>query len=133
MNEPQEERYGTDEFAAGRSSDDRMSRSNASGQLHDGQATDQKQTWTPLFPSDQADSFKVRWMQIQSGFVDEPRKAVEQADQLIAEVMKALAGSFADERHNLEQQWDRGSDVSTEDLRLGLRRYRSFFDRLLSI
>jgi len=133
VNEPQEERYGTDEFAAGRSSDDRMSRSSASGQPHDGQATDQKQTWTPLFPSDQADSFKVRWMQIQSGFVDEPRKAVEQADQLIAEVMKALAGSFADERRDLEQQWDRGGDVSTEDLRLGLRRYRSFFDRLLSV
>lgn len=133
MNEQQEERYGTADFAAGRERDDRMGRSGESGEQRDGDTTGQEQQWTPLFPSDEAESFKGRWTTIQSGFVDEPRQAVEQADQLIAEVMKALAGSFADERRNLEQQWDRGGDVSTEDLRLGLRRYRSFFDRLLSI
>lgn len=129
MNEQQEERYGTADVAAGRASDDRMGRSGS----YDEETTGQERQWAPLFPSDQAESFKGRWTSIQSGFVDEPRQAVEQADQLIAEVMKALAGSFADERRNLEQQWDRGDDVSTEDLRLGLRRYRSFFDRLLSI
>jgi len=133
MNEQQEERYGTADFAAGRARDDRAGRTGDSGEQYDGETTGQEQKWTPLFPTDQADSFKGRWTSIQSGFVDEPRQAVEQADQLIAEVMKALAGSFADERRNLEQQWDRGGDVSTEDLRLGLRRYRSFFDRLLSI
>ncbi len=87
----------------------------------------------PLFPSDQAETFKSRWTTIQSGFVDEPRRAVEQADSLIAEVMKSLAGSFADERETLERQWGKGNDVSTEDLRVGLQRYRSFFDRLLSV
>ena len=70
---------------------------------------------------------------MQTGFVDEPRAAVEQADALVAEVMKRLADSFATERQALEQQWSRGDDVSTEELRLALRRYRSFFDRLLSV
>jgi len=129
MNEQQEERYGTADFAAGHAPDDRM----GSSGNYDGATTNQAKQWTPLFPSNEAESFKGRWTSIQSSFVDEPRQAVEQADQLIAEVMKALAGSFAEERRNLEQQWDRGGDVSTEDLRLGLRRYRSFFDRLLSI
>ena len=88
---------------------------------------------TPLFATDQAESFRSRWTAVQSGFVDEPRRAVEQADSLIAEVMKSLAASFAEERQSLERQWDQGDDVSTEDLRVGLQRYRSFFDRLLSV
>ena len=62
----------------------------------------------------------------------EPRKAVEQADGLVASAMKRLAEVFAEERSKLEQQWDRGDSVSTEDLRLALRRYRSFFERLLA-
>jgi hypothetical protein len=65
--------------------------------------------------------------------VDEPRQAVERADGLVARVTKRLAEGFAGERGRLEEQWTRGGDVSTEDLRLALRRYRSFFDRLLSI
>lgn len=68
---------------------------------------------------------------MQSAFVDEPRKAVEEGDKLVATVMRRLAEGFANERSNLENQWARGGDVSTEDLRLALRRYRSFFDRLL--
>jgi hypothetical protein len=64
--------------------------------------------------------------------VDEPRHAVEQADSLVAEMMQHLAQLFADERSKLEAQWTRGEDVSTEDLRVALQRYRSFFDRLLS-
>lgn len=88
---------------------------------------------TPLFPSDQAQQLHSRWESIQAGFVDEPRRAVEQADGLVAEVIKSLAETFASERSNLEQQWGRGDDISTEDLRLALQRYRSFFDRLLSM
>jgi len=65
--------------------------------------------------------------------VDEPRNAVQEADGLVASAMKRLAEVFAQERSKLEQQWDRGDDVSTEDLRLALQRYRSFFHRLLSI
>src|SRR5438876_7540017 len=86
-----------------------------------------------LFPENEANDFRTRWTDIQTGFVDEPRRAVEQADALVAEVIKRLANSFAEERSKLEGQWGRGDDVSTEDLRVALRRYRSFFDRLLSV
>ena len=93
-------------------------------------AVDEKMT---LFPANQAQDFRTRWESIQTGFVDEPRQAVEQADALVAETIKRLAEVFAEERTKLEGQWDRGDDVSTEDLRMALRRYRSFFDRLLSV
>jgi hypothetical protein len=86
-----------------------------------------------LFPGGEAQSFQSRWSEIQIGFVDEPRRSVEQADSLVAEVMQRLAQVFADERARLEQQWDRGEDTDTEALRQALRRYRSFFDRLLSL
>ena len=88
---------------------------------------------TPLFPSNEADGFRSRWDSVQGSFVDQPRQAVEQADSLVAEVIKRLADSFATERGKLEEQWGRGDDVDTEDLRLALQRYRSFFDRLLSV
>jgi hypothetical protein len=87
---------------------------------------------TPLFPDDELHNFRARWDQIQTSFVDEPRQAVEQADSLVANVVKRIAEQFSDERAKLEQQWAKGDNVSTEDLRQGLRRYRSFFDRLLS-
>lgn len=87
----------------------------------------------PLFPSGEVDGFRSRWVEVQTGFVDEPRNAVEQADGLVAEMMKRLAQVFADERGKLEEQWSRGDDISTEDLRQALRRYRSFMDRLLSV
>lgn len=77
-------------------------------------------------------NLRRRWTDVQAGFVDEPRQAVKQADSLVAEVIKQLAETFAQERTHLEQQWDRGGDVSTEDLRVALRRYRTFFERLLS-
>jgi len=88
---------------------------------------------TPLFPADELEGLRGRWSGIQTAFVDEPRKAVEQADGLVASAMKRLAEVFAEERSKLEQQWDRGDNVSTEDLRIALQRYRSFFHRLLSI
>ncbi|HZQ95987.1 MAG TPA: hypothetical protein VFA67_13315 [Candidatus Sulfotelmatobacter sp.] len=88
---------------------------------------------TSLFPANELEDLRTRWKEIQTGFVDEPRKAVEQADGLVASAMKRLAEVFAQERSGLEQQWDRGDNVSTEDLRVALQRYRSFFDRLLSI
>jgi hypothetical protein len=88
---------------------------------------------TPLLSSEEAKDFRVRWDAVQISFVDEPRRAVEEADGLVVIVMKRLAEIFADERAKLESQWDRGAEVSTEDLRLALRRYRSFFSRLLSV
>ena len=87
----------------------------------------------PLFNEEESDSFRARWFAIQADFVDEPRRSVEEADQLVASVMKRLAEVFADARQNLEQDWGSGDDVSTEDLRVALRRYRSFFDRLLTV
>jgi hypothetical protein len=88
---------------------------------------------TPLFAGNEADDFRHRWTDIQAAFVDEPRKAVENADGLVASAMKRLAEIFAQERATLEGQWAQGNDVNTEDLRIALRRYRSFFDRLLSV
>ena len=88
---------------------------------------------TALFPENESKDFHKRWTDIQTGFVDEPRRAVERADELVAEVIKRLADSFAQERSKLEGQWGRGNNVSTEDLRVALQRYRAFFDRLLNI
>jgi hypothetical protein len=86
----------------------------------------------PLVGEDATRDVQSRWERIQGSFVDEPRRAVEEADSLVAELMQQLAQSFAQERERLEGQWDRGDKVSTEDLRVALQRYRSFFDRLLS-
>jgi hypothetical protein len=88
---------------------------------------------TPLFPNNELESLRNRWSEVQTAFVDEPRSAVEKADGLVAAAMKRLAEVFAEERSKLEHQWDRGDNVSTEDLRIALQRYRSFFQRLLSI
>jgi hypothetical protein len=88
---------------------------------------------TQLFPNNELQEFRSRWDDIQTAFVDEPRRAVEQADSLVASAMKRLAEVFADERDGLEKQWDSGDNVSTEDLRVAFTRYRSFFQRLLSI
>jgi hypothetical protein len=86
-----------------------------------------------LFPDDACHALWERWDHVQAGFVDEPRRAVQEADSLVAETMQQLANTFARERNNLEQQWGRGDNVSTEDLRIAFRRYRSFFKRLLSV
>ena len=88
---------------------------------------------SPLFESTETETFRSRWHTIQTQFVDEPRRSVEQADELVAATMKRLAEVFASERQNLEREWDRGEDISTEDLRIALQRYRSFFERLLAL
>jgi hypothetical protein len=87
----------------------------------------------PLFPNDEVGDMRSRWDAVQVAFVDQPRRAVEQADGLVAFAMKRLAEVFSEERSKLEKQWDRGDNVSTEDLRIALQRYRSFFHRLLSL
>lgn len=87
----------------------------------------------PLFAQNDTQDLRSRWEKIQIGFVDEPRTAVVQADELVATAIKRLAEIFAKERHTLETEWDKMDNVSTEDLRVALRRYRSFFDRLLSV
>jgi hypothetical protein len=86
-----------------------------------------------LLPADFVQDLRDRWDRIQTGFVDEPRAAVQQADELVASAIKRLAETFADARSNLEQQWDRGDQVNTEDLRVALTKYRSFFQKLMSV
>ena len=86
-----------------------------------------------LFAGNEANELRARWDSIQVGFVDEPRKAVQEADALVSDTIKRLSEVFANERQNLEHQWGRNENVSTEDLRVALRRYRSFFSRLLAI
>jgi len=87
----------------------------------------------PLFADDELAGYRTRWSGIQTGFVDEPRRAVEEADTLVAEVIKRLADVFAEERTQLEKHWEHTEQVSTEDLRVAMRRYRAFFERLLTI
>ena len=98
-------------------------------QAHQGSSADYS---GPLLPSDYSADMRTRWETIQTGFVDDPRIAVQQADELVASAIKKLAESFAGERAKLEEEWSKGNDVSTENLRQALRRYRAFFHRLLS-
>jgi hypothetical protein len=108
------------------------SRATASSAAQTSAGQDDSQLVGPLFAGDELGNFRARWDQVQTSFVDEPRRAVEQADTLVATVVQRIAEQFAEERAKLEQQWDRGDDVSTEELRQSLKRYRAFFDRLLS-
>lgn len=85
-----------------------------------------------LLPGDVLQEFRVSWERIQTGFVDQPRESVQRAHDLVDELVDRLSQSFARQRDGLEGTWSRGADVSTEDLRVALQRYRSFFDRLLS-
>jgi hypothetical protein len=86
-----------------------------------------------LIPREDTDRLQSRWAAIQADFVDNPTTSVEAADSLVAQVMKRVAEVFTEEREQLETQWRQGEDVSTEDLRVALQRYRSFFNRLLSL
>jgi hypothetical protein len=114
---------GTDTRAETRDTTAASTDTDTTGRSTDGDAA-------PLLAD--SESFQSRWEEIQVRFVDEPRGAVEDADALVATVMQRLAEGFAQERERLESQWGRGEDISTEDLRVALQRYRSFFQRLLS-
>ena len=93
--------------------------------------TEEKQL-APLFLPDVAKEFRSRWDTVQIGFVDDPRQAVRQGDELVGQVMKSLAETFSNERAMLEGLLDQTDKTSTETLRIALQRYRSFFERLLS-
>ena len=86
-----------------------------------------------LFAAEAAAEYRARWVEVQSSFVDDPRRAVANGDELVAQVMQSLAESFAHERQRLESELSNTGEASTEALRVGLRRYRSFFERLLSL
>ena len=95
--------------------------------------TKEGEALAPLFPAAVADDFRSRWSAVQGSFVDDPGQAVRHGDELVAEVLKSLADSFSNERAKLEGQANQTGNASTEDLRIALRRYRSFFERLLSL
>jgi len=122
MTEREENLATRDLAGTGRAEDTALSRDDA---VEDGARE-------PLVDASESSDFTTRWQAIQVEFVDNPRESVERADGLVAELMQRLAATFAEERERLERQWDGGDDVSTEDLRVALTRYRSFFDRLLS-
>ncbi|MET7315965.1 hypothetical protein ABZX83_11280 [Streptomyces thermoviolaceus] len=94
-------------------------------------ATAEEESPRLLSPEDEQ-GFRDRWKEAQSRFVDDPREAVHTADTLVAEVMQTLAATFAQHKQELESQWSQGEQADTEALRRALRRYRSFFNRLLS-
>jgi hypothetical protein len=110
----------TDDIAAGARVDDRPA------------TTDADPASVPLLADEDAARYREKWMSVQGDFVDRPREAVEQADTLVADLMQRLAGQFSETRQTLEAQWGDDEDVSTEDLRVALTRYRSFFERLLT-
>lgn len=87
----------------------------------------------PLFDRDASEKFRTRWLAIQSKFVDDPSDSVKQADQLVDDLIQSMTRNFADRRGSLEKQWNGGAKASTEDLRIALQQYRSFFERLLTI
>ncbi len=93
-------------------------------------STSSKQTESLL--GEETEQLRQRWESIQSRFVDEPRESVAEADALVSEVIKRLTRTFEETKDSLETQLGEAEDVSTEDLRVGLQRYRSFFERLLS-
>ena len=93
-----------------------------------------EEEFAPLFENNEAEQFRSDWLNIQSRFVDDPRAAVKEADELVAAVIKSITRSFADRRISLENQWNsEENNISTEDLRVAIKRYRSFFNRLLSL
>jgi hypothetical protein len=87
----------------------------------------------PLFEGDEAKKFRSRWLAIQSKFVDDPSASVKQADDLVSDVIKSVTMNFSNRRIALEKQWNGEENTSTEDLRMAIKRYRSFFDRLLTL
>ena len=86
-----------------------------------------------LFDDDELQSFRGRWEQVQNSFVDEPRETVQKADDLVSDLVERLTNGFAEARSGLEEQWKKGEEASTEDLRVALTRYRTFFQRLLKV
>ena len=94
---------------------------------------DTAQPQSLLFTADAAEAFRARWDAVQISFVDDPGQAVQKADELVAQVMKSLAQTFSSERAKTESQFNEGGTVNTESQRIALRRYRSFFQRLLSL
>ena len=103
------------------------------GDVYGQQSAGRDDGQAPLFAAEEGDRLRGEWESVQAAFVDDPRAAVQRADALVSEVVQNLTESFTTAQSRLEQQWSQGEDVSTEDLRQALHRYRSFFERLLRL
>jgi len=132
--EAEDRRYGQDEPG-----DDRITEVDETAQPADTTLTGQKQPTDRtdaaadvLFDEADATRFRTRWSEVQTGFVDDPKRAVQDADVLVAELMQSVASAFSQRKHLLEEQWQQGAHAETEDLRQALRGYRSFLDQLLA-
>lgn len=102
---------------------------------HDNHDTDIKaeDDFLPLFENDEAEQFRILWLEVQSSFVDNPIESVRDADELISDVIEIIRDTFANQKAVLENQWKSGDEVSTEELRIMLKRYHSLFERLLAL
>jgi hypothetical protein len=103
------------------------------GQTADQRSSDGGDDRATLFAPQEGERLRGEWESVQAAFVDDPRAAVQRANALVSEVVQNLTESFTTAQSRLEQQWSQGEDVSTEDLRQALHRYRSFFERLLRL
>jgi hypothetical protein len=131
MNERSEGQISTADLAYGRQEESEQRKTEDERTSTD-PAHDSGEATAPLFPEADAEGYRGRWQEIQTRFVDEPQNSVREADSLVAEVVQKLATRFAEERETLENQWGKGTEASTEDLRVALQHYRSFFQRLLA-
>jgi len=86
-----------------------------------------------LFAGDDLAELRARWAGVQAAFVDDPKDCVQKADALVSDLVEQLTSGFAQARSHLEEQWSRGEEASTEDLRMALMHYREFFERLLAV
>jgi hypothetical protein len=129
MSDQADERVSTADLTADRRDETSPTDGRA---VTDASSSQQRDANEPLLSADDGRAFQQRWEKIQVSFVDEPQASVRDADSLVAELMQTLASTFAEERSRLEDEWERGAEVSTEDLRQALQHYRSFFRRLLT-
>jgi hypothetical protein len=96
-------------------------------------ANDESSSVEMLFAGDDVSDLRARWAGVQAAFVDDPKECVQKADHLVSDLVEQLTAGFAQARSRLEEQWSRGQEASTEDLRMALMHYREFFDRLLAV
>ncbi len=86
-----------------------------------------------LFADDYLAELCARWAAVQAAFVDDPKDCVQKVDVLVSDLVDQLTTGFTNARSRLEEQWGRGEEASTEDLRVALMHYREFFERLLAV
>jgi hypothetical protein len=147
MEEQQERTYPASDFGGETDTDDErhmtQEQEKMSANRSDGESVERERTADTDGPTGQAEvalfedsdqeAFWERWSAIQTSFVDEPRHSVEEANALVTDLMDRLVSSFREEQSRLKEQWTRGEEVTTEDLRTTLQRYRSFFGRVLKL